>query len=442
LTLVLSEGPFPNPADIAGELMFFRITVRCKNGIALVLGLILAIALSGCGRSTRDAGDTEVVFAPTEVGTPQGDKATKAIGPAGGTLGSLDGRMTLTVPNGALTETIPFSIQPITNKAANGIGLAYRLEPNGQTFTTPLQISVRYDEKDLEGTVPEALSIAYQDSQGAWHELKAVDQTENTLTVAATHFTDWSFLAKMRIEPAKAKVVVGKTVVLVLLGCMQKDPTFADRFRKAVFGDKWNDGRPMVPEYCNFGTVASVPFGWYVDIGTIESGTNPVVYQAPPQKPNPNIATVAFPYLVADGQDCFTGDCMRRAETRKGVLTSRITIVERGYTASGQDGPVVYSGKICDLERPFSITGTHPIFTFPFEFVPSSPTAGTASYQTSKSGISARGNGPYTIVGLDTDTPRILWQSQSTATIPVITTSGGGTATINLTPLRDGEECD
>lgn len=123
------------------------------------------------------------------------------------------------------------------------------------------------------------------------------------------------------------------------------------------------------------------------------------------------------------------------------VTEAREKFCRRGYTASGQDGPVVYSGKICDLERPFSITGTHPIFTFPFEFQPSSPTAGTASYKTSSSGISAQGNGTYTIVGLDTDTPRILWQSQSTATIPIITTSGGGTATINLTPLKNGEEC-
>jgi len=113
----------------------------------------------------------------------------------------------------------------------------------------------------------------------------------------------------------------------------------------------------------------------------------------------------------------------------------------RGYRATGQDGPVAYSGVICSLEEPFSVTGTHPLFVLPFKFVPSSATAGTASYSASGSGITSGGGGPYTIEGADTDTPRILWKSQSTASIPAVTTSGGGTATINLVPL-DTDECN
>ena len=112
-----------------------------------------------------------------------------------------------------------------------------------------------------------------------------------------------------------------------------------------------------------------------------------------------------------------------------------------GYRATGQDGEVVYSGVICDLEKPFEVTGKHPLFTFPFRFVPSSATAGTASYQASWAVINTTGGGPYTIEGADTERPRILWKSQSTASIPVVTTSGGGTATINLVPL-DTNECN
>jgi hypothetical protein len=32
----------------------------------------------------------------------------------------------------------------------------------------------------------------------------------------------------------------------------------------------------------------------------------------------------------------------------------------KGFRASGSDGPTVYSGVICDLEKPFTVTGTHP----------------------------------------------------------------------------------
>jgi hypothetical protein len=111
------------------------------------------------------------------------------------------------------------------------------------------------------------------------------------------------------------------------------------------------------------------------------------------------------------------------------------------YRATGQDGPVVYSGVICSLDKPFSVTGTHPLFVFSFTFVPSSATAGTASYSTSGSGISTAGSGSYTIEGADTDKHRILWRAQSTARIQAVETSGGGTATINLVPL-DTDECN
>jgi hypothetical protein len=127
----------------------------------------------------------EMVFAPTEVGTPEGPNVTKNIGSAGGTPSSPDGRLTLTVPQSALTETVSFSIQPITNKSEGGLGLAYRLEPNGQTFATPVEITFKYTNGDLEGTAAEFLGAAYQDRERRWHILNSihVDQPSGTLTV-------------------------------------------------------------------------------------------------------------------------------------------------------------------------------------------------------------------------------------------------------------------
>jgi hypothetical protein len=150
------------------------IIALCVLAIGVLTIGVLTIGALGYVLFSRKAGDTEVVFAATEVGTPEGSNVTKNIGPAGGTLASPDGRLTLTVPPNALAETVPFSIQPITNKAVGGLGLAYRLEPDGMTFTTPLQLAVRYDEHDLKGTIPEALSLAYQDKQGRWHLQKSL----------------------------------------------------------------------------------------------------------------------------------------------------------------------------------------------------------------------------------------------------------------------------
>jgi len=123
------------------------------------------------------------------------------------------------------------------------------------------------------------------------------------------------------------------------------------------------------------------------------------------------------------------------------VLREIIARLRCGYRATGQDGPVVYSGVICSLSEPFTVTGTHPMFTFPFKFVPSSPTGGMMTYGTSGSGIAAAGGGPYAIEGIDTDTPRIVVNTRSTASSAAATTSGGGTATIKLVPLNNSGEC-
>ena len=123
------------------------------------------------------------------------------------------------------------------------------------------------------------------------------------------------------------------------------------------------------------------------------------------------------------------------------MLREIIARIRCGYRATGQDGPVVYSGVICSLAEPFTVTGTHPLFTFPFKFVPSSPTAGMMTYGTSGSGIAAAGGGPYVIEGADTDAPRIVANTRSTASSAAATTSGGGTATIKLVPLNNSGEC-
>jgi hypothetical protein len=133
-----------------------------------LISIVFAIFGSACSLIS-DKGGKEIVFPATEVGTPVGDKVSKEIGPAGGTLISPDGRITLTVPPNAVSEATSFSMQPISNTAVNGMGLGYRLEPSGKTFNVPLQIAVRYDEKDMEGTFAEALTLAYQDEKGAWH---------------------------------------------------------------------------------------------------------------------------------------------------------------------------------------------------------------------------------------------------------------------------------
>ena len=112
-----------------------------------------------------------------------------------------------------------------------------------------------------------------------------------------------------------------------------------------------------------------------------------------------------------------------------------------GYSASGQDGPVVYSGTICSLEKPFTVTGTHPLLQYPLKFVPSSATTGTFSYSVNQGMMSMAGSGTYTVEGSTTGKPQIVCKVNSTASVPMASSSGSGIAHIQLVPL-DSDQCN
>src|SRR3954468_18485042 len=96
--------------------------------------VLLVALVTSCSLFHRGSSD-EIVLAPTEVGTPVGNSVTAKIGATGGTVVSPDGRIILTVPPNAVAETVEFAIQPISNRAITGLGMAYRLEPSGKLFT-------------------------------------------------------------------------------------------------------------------------------------------------------------------------------------------------------------------------------------------------------------------------------------------------------------------
>jgi hypothetical protein len=160
--------------------------------------------------------------ATTAVGTPlPAAPSSQVIDSTGGSITSGDGRLTVTVPAGAVAGATTFTIQPITNQAPGGVGNAYRLGPDGQTFSTPVSISLHYSSADLAGTGTDVLSLAYQDAQGRWAVYKSVtlDTTGQTLMVSSGHFSDWALFAQVSLEPPAARIATGQTQTLSLLSC-------------------------------------------------------------------------------------------------------------------------------------------------------------------------------------------------------------------------------
>ena len=384
-----------------------------RNYKILIPFLILLLIVLGC--SLFSGKTDETLMASTEVGTPVGDRITKNIGPDGGTLTTHDGKLTLTVPKNAVTETTPFSIQPITNKIDNGIGNGYRLEPSGKTFAAPLELSIHFDEKDLEGTVPEALSIAYQDKVGGWHDQRAakLDQAARSLTITTTHFTDFSFLARMRLSPAEATVRAGKMLRIEMIEC--SEPSRWDKImgRPAVCGSAWH---PADANWKLRGAGKIIPNGYVA------------VYQAPDAKPDPNVVWVDAT-VVLEKLDPDTGITMKAEKT----FSAKITIAGKGYRVSGTAGETVLSGVICDLDQPFTIKSNNP-FLEAVEFTPDSPSFGKWEVAT-KNGVIGGGDGRYVLQGPADNRTGIFLNGFSTGSSHGITLSGGGSFQLTLTPL-------
>ncbi|MEZ0610078.1 hypothetical protein ACAW74_16285 [Fibrella sp. WM1] len=145
------------------------------------------------------------------VGTLLGEAITVTIGPAGGKLTAADERLTINVPAGAVESDQPFSVQPITNTGPQGLGTAFRLAPHGITFKKPVTISVRYDPDNLDGTVAEALALAYQSDKGIWRlaAKSKVDTATHTVRVETTHFSDWALLERALLAPGVGFVKPG-----------------------------------------------------------------------------------------------------------------------------------------------------------------------------------------------------------------------------------------
>ncbi|SDD84539.1 hypothetical protein SAMN04487996_102329 [Dyadobacter soli] len=160
----------------------------------LVVFLFLG-GLLGC-KETDDAVSPENgnVGGATEVGVPDGTVSSKVIGAAGGTITSADDRVVLTIPAGALPKDTEISIQPITNKAPNGMGAAYRFSPDGTTFEKPASLTFNYDPRTVAANNPDAFRIATQGADKRWYHMPevSVDTNAHAITTEMPHFSDWT----------------------------------------------------------------------------------------------------------------------------------------------------------------------------------------------------------------------------------------------------------
>jgi hypothetical protein len=438
--------------------------------LAVLMIGVLVIGVVGYVLLSRNGSDTAAVSGVTAVGLPNGPATKKSIGPAGGSIASIDGRINVTVPPNDLLDPVEFVVTPITNQAPGGFGNAYRLEPNGQKFTTPVEISFKYTEQELEGTIPDALMASYQEEGGRWRVLtnEQVDEAGKFLTVTTTHFTDMSLGRKynttsadkwdpsthpiealvathFRVSPAKATIHPGESVRLDFIGCEDENGVMA--WSEQLLR-RWN--LQTAEDRCFLNGVGYVWNTYYVKhgFGSVYPNFGPrVLYTAPSKKPFPNVVQVECRVMFNFGNK-FPPPRAPNVNEVQGfwhynvrVEGAEITIIDRGYTATGSDSQVSYSGTICDLAKPFTVIG-HGGPGFTFKFTPSGD--GRTGTGAISSGVYATdtwtGGGPYKIEGFAGDKPRIIWEVTMTVSGRQGKAPGSITQHIDLVPI-DTDEC-
>jgi hypothetical protein len=237
-----------------------------RSSYCLLLLVLISALIAGCKKNGADTDNDENKpggkpstpdttktdpsgFKPKKypAGTASGQATQKTIGAEGGNIILPDGLLTLKIPAGAVTAATNFSIQPVTNTLPEGVGRgkSYRLLPEGVNFKKPVELTFKYDASLLEGTVPEALYLAYQDNKGYWAIIprSTLNKTNRTLTVSTTHFSDWAVYCDFSIVPVNYIVKQGKSFPLKITTCESADPLYAEDGTRLQLGTirEYND---------------------------------------------------------------------------------------------------------------------------------------------------------------------------------------------------------
>lgn len=164
----------------------------------LILALSAVLLSVGCGTQNNGinpgggnggnpgantGGDPAAITTPlptatTDIGVPlkRTDAVTTTLDQSGGALVSLDGRLTLVVPAGALAAPAKAKLERITGLMPSGIGMSYRVtltdDATGSeaALSQPLDLEFALSDAELSSNdlTLENLTVAYQGTGGAW----------------------------------------------------------------------------------------------------------------------------------------------------------------------------------------------------------------------------------------------------------------------------------
>lgn len=274
-----------------------------RTGAVWAAAALLAFGAAACSGGGGGGGSNNpppgAVPKATAVGAPTGVVTSATIGAAGGDVTSGDGKVTVTVPAGALAADTAIGIQPIENNAHGGLGSGYRFTPDGQVFAQPVTVTFAYTDADVLGTAAEALGAAFQDVDGFWELLDGavVDTGAKTVSVTTDHFTDFSAVQGFQILPHAATVNTGDGIGLKVVYCFDPntDPeltSLAYACDAGAFSDD-PDLAPLIPTSTVSDWRANGIVGGNGTVGVVVGNNGNGAYTAPGAVPASNPVAVS-----------------------------------------------------------------------------------------------------------------------------------------------------
>lgn len=275
------------------------------------VALAALTACSSCKRSADNAGETpdRTDSKPliTDKGTPTGGEHTYLVNPDGTTIVTEDNTLTLRFPAGAVSTPTTITVQPVSNLVPLGLGNAVRLSPEGTTFAKPVTLSFHYNADMLQGAVPEFLWVTTQNADGSWSASRKseVDTVAKTVTVQATHFSDWAMgrFIDLTLMPASRALPVNQSVTLFISGFLKDaDPDEELVPLSPMKGtitqlDMEKELVEKTQRFVNFRIGAWTLNGTAAPVSNSDGSLNPsvdgAVFTAPAKQPSPSTVAVA-----------------------------------------------------------------------------------------------------------------------------------------------------
>lgn len=189
--------------------------------------------------------------------------SSATIGPAGGSVRSEDGRLTLRFPAGSISSPTNVGIQTSSTSLPAGVGSGYVLSVDVASFARPPIATLRIRPGDLAGTSPEWLALAYQ-SGGSLYELEGAswDSSARTLSAPlaglqpsqassrqplASHNLELFPITNLKITPRDAGVVAGRVVRFEVTGLKHELPNKKGPLVSVDFREQNSDWKLVSP---------------------------------------------------------------------------------------------------------------------------------------------------------------------------------------------------